>query len=347
MTIGIFLSEATPKTMTVILSEAKNPGGERVRRLPVMTWLALPASAATTLWIAGCRPDLPSNHKETLMYKPTAVWDAAHTGTELDKILGIGLDNQGRVYATAGKGDKGVLVFDGAGRVVDAWGEGFADKHGLRIFGDRVWVTDRQRHIVMEFTLDGRLLRTLGTDGHSGPADNQFDKPADVAVAPNGDIYIADGYGNSRVMRFAADGRLKQSWGTKGAAPGQFDVVHNIVIDRTGRVLVADRENRRIQLFDLDGRYIEQWTHVGKPFGLALDDQNRIYTTDGQSNCVYVLDRDGGVLAQFGRTGTGPGEFQVAHSIAVDKQGNIYVAEGDGMRIQLFTLQNSADKPNM
>jgi len=270
------------------------------------------------------------------MYEPVATWDTASVGVELDKILGIGIDSKGRVYATAGKGEKGVLVFDADGNVVDSWGKGFVDKHGLRVIDDKVWVTDRERHIVMQFTLDGKPLRTLGTDGRSGLGENEFNKPSDVAIAPNGDIYVSDGYGNSRVMRFGADGKFKQSWGKKGNGPGEFDLVHNIVIDKKGRVYIADRENERVQIFDADGRFLEQWKHIGKPFGLYIDDKMNVYITDGESNSIYVVSERGRVLSKFGKTGGGPAEFKMAHSITVDKKGNIYVAEGDGQRIQVF-----------
>ncbi len=270
------------------------------------------------------------------MYEHVATWDAASAGTELDKILGIGIDSKGRVYATAGAADKAVLVFDSAGKIIDSWGQGFVDKHGLRVIDDKVWVTDRARHVVMQFALDGKLLRTLGTEGKSGLGVNEFNKPSDVAIGPNGDIYVSDGYGNSRVMRFDADGKFKQSWGGKGAEPGQFNLVHNIAIDKNGRVYIADRENSRVQIFDADGKFLNQWRHLGKVFGLYIDGKTRVYTTDGESNNVYVVDERGRVLSKFGRTGDGPGEFRMAHSIATDKKGNIYVAEGDGRRIQVF-----------
>lgn len=270
------------------------------------------------------------------MYKHVATWDAASAGVELDKILGIGIDSKGNIYATAGVGDKAVLVFNSTGKIVDSWGRGFVDKHGLRVINDKVWVTDRERHVVTQFTLDGKLLRTLGTEGKSGLGENEFNKPSDVAIGPGGDIYVSDGYGNSRVMRFDADGKFKQSWGGKGAGPGQFNLVHNIAIDRIGRVYIADRENSRVQIFDTDGKFLNQWTHLGKVFGLYVDEKMRVYTTDGESNNVYVVDARGRVLSKFGRTGDGPGEFRIAHSITLDTKGNIYIAEGDGRRIQVF-----------
>jgi DNA-binding beta-propeller fold protein YncE len=299
-------------------------------------FILMVASVLAVVCLAGCESETAYKAKEAYMYKPVATWDAASTGIELDKILGIGIDSKGRVYATAGKGENGVLVFNADGKVVDSWGKGFVSKHGLRIIDDKVWVTDRERHIVMEFSLDGKLLRTLGTDGKSGLGKNEFNMPSDIAIEPNGDIYISDGYANSRVMRFSADGKFKQSWGTKGDGPGQFELVHNIAIDKKGRVYIADRENERIQIFDADGNFLDQWKHIGKPFGLYIDDETKVYITDGQSNKVYIVDEKGKVISTFGKTGEAFGEFKMAHSITLDKKGNLYVAEGDGMRIQVF-----------
>ena len=138
-------------------------------------------------------------------------------------------------------------------------------------------------------------------------------------------------------MRFGADGTFKQSWGSKGEGRGEFDLVHNIAIDKKGRVFIADRENERIQIFDADGGFLEEWTHVGKPYGLYIDDESRVYITDGVANRVYVTDEKGNVLSMFGKGGDGSGEFNMAHSITLDKKGNIYVTEGDGMRIQVFS----------
>jgi DNA-binding beta-propeller fold protein YncE len=292
---------------------------------------------AAVVYLPGCESETAYKAKEAYMYEPVAVWDAESTRTELDKILGIGIDSKGRVYATAGKGDKGVLVFDADGKVVDSWGQGFISKHGLRVIDDKVWVTDRERHIVMQFTLDGKLLMTLGTESMSGLGHNEFNMPSDIAIGPNDDIYVSDGYANSRVMRFSADGKFKHSWGTKGKGPGQFNLVHNIAIDKKGRVYIADRENERVQIFDADGNFLDQWKHIGKPFGLYVDDKTKVYITDGQSNKVYVLDEKGKVISTFSKTGEAPGEFQMAHSITLDSKGNIYVAEGDGMRIQIFS----------
>lgn len=284
----------------------------------------------------GSLSGMPNKADEKLEYSPAGVWDGSKDGIEFDKIRGIGIDSKGRVYATAGKGKKGVVVFSPDGKIIDTWGKGFKAKHGLRVFDDKVWVTDTKKHVVHQYTLDGKLLMTLGTENKSGTGNNEFNRPSDIAIGPNGDIYISDGYVNTRVMRFSADGKFKQSWGTKGKGPGQFDLVHNIAIDKKGLVYVADRSNNRVQIFDADGKFLQEWTHLGKPYGLYVDDKTLVYVVDGVSNNVYVVNNKGKVLAKFGKTGTGIGEFKMSHSVTVDKQGNIYIAEGDGKRIQKF-----------
>jgi DNA-binding beta-propeller fold protein YncE len=298
--------------------------------------LVLVTFALSVVFLSGCQSKNACSVTDELEYKHIATWDAKSAGMEFSKILGIGIDSKGKVYATAGAGDEGVVVFNKNGKIVDTWGKGFKSKHGLRVFDDKVWVTDRERQVVMEFTLDGKLLRTLGTEGKSGLGRNEFNKPSDMAIGPNGDIYVSDGYANSRVMRFNSRGKYKQDWGTSGDGPGQFKLVHNIAINKDGKVYVADRTNERLQIFDADGKFLDEWKHVGKVYGLYIDCQSRVYITDGASNNVYVTDEHGKILTMFGKIGDGAGEFKMCHSITVDEDGKIYVTEGDGMRIQVF-----------
>ena len=269
-------------------------------------------------------------------YEPVANWPQLPKGFVFDNVTGIHTDAVGKVYAAASK-ENGIVVFDANGKYLTAWGKGIIkNKHGIRIYGDSAWVTDLDNHQVHEFTLDGKLIRSFGTKGEYGTDETHFKRPSDIAIAPNGDIYISDGYGNSRVVCFAPDGTFKKTWGTKGSRPGQFDKPHNIVIDAKGLIYVADRSNYRIQIFAPDGKFLNQWKNVGKPFGLYISPDQKMYVADGEGNRILIMNLKGEILAQFGQSGDGPGQFDVVHSIYVDEKGNIYTAEAGGKRIQKF-----------
>jgi DNA-binding beta-propeller fold protein YncE len=218
------------------------------------------------------------------------------------------------------------VVLTPAGDVVRTWGENlFKVAHGLRI--DRqgfLWVTDNADNFVQKYSPDGTLLLTLGQRGIAGGNDskNNFDGPADVFVMPDGDILVADGYRNSRVVRFAGDGTFKSIiGGTKGAAPGQFNVPHAVVADSRGRILVADAENSRIQVFDPSGTYVEQWTGFSaKPRGsMFITADDTLYVSHVDSESITIM-KNGKVLERVTGVGGRP------HGVTLDRQGNLYVA---------------------
>jgi DNA-binding beta-propeller fold protein YncE len=187
----------------------------------------------------------------------------------------------------------------------------------------------------MKFDPEGKLLLSLGKKGEAGNGPDQFDRPTDVAVAPSGEFYVSDGYGNSRVLKFSKDGKLLKQWGKKGRGEGEFNLPHAICLDAKGRVLVGDRENNRIQVFDADGKFLAQWKEGGAPFGLALAG-NRLFVADGRSHWIKVLDLDGKPLGRWGEKGSGPGQLNLPHMLTVDSRGAVYVAEVTGQRIQKF-----------
>jgi sugar lactone lactonase YvrE len=172
-----------------------------------------------------------------------------------------------------------------------------------------------------------------------------FNRPTDVAIAPNGELYVSDGYGNARVHRFTADGKLIQSWGEPGSGPGQFMLPHGIWVAADGRVFVADRENDRIQIFSPSGEFLAQWTHVQRPTDICIGRDRLVYVSEltwlpGQRSYtkgvydkkmpgrVSVLDLQGNVLARWGgEDGAAPGNFWAPHTICVDSRGDIYVGE--------------------
>ena len=168
-----------------------------------------------------------------------------------------------------------IAVFDGAsGRLLRQWGAGlFAMPHGLTIDGeDNVWVTDVALHQVFKFSPSGALLLTIGERAVPGNDETHFNRPTDVAVLPDGSFYVSDGYRNTRIVHFAADGRFLLQWGRPGSGPGEFNVPHAIKVDAQGNVYVADRQNDRIQVFTAGGRFIRQWQsqRMGRPYSLAL-----------------------------------------------------------------------------
>lgn len=211
------------------------------------------------------------------------------------------------------------------GKVIKSWGDNslYSVAHSIDFDKDgNVWTTDSADHLVYKFDSDGKLLLTLGkrkTPGNDTSTD-LFNRPSDVAFAPNGNVYVTDGYANSRIVVFDKTGKfLKIIGGTKGAGPGEFNLPHAIVFDSKGRMLIADRENERIVIMDQDGKFLGEWKGLSKPSGLAIAADDTLYVGDVDASSVTIA-RDGKVVEVvkgFGR----------AHNIAIDAAGNIYTAE--------------------
>jgi DNA-binding beta-propeller fold protein YncE len=181
------------------------------------------------------------------------------------------------------------------------------------------------------------VLRTLGTKNQAGEAPDRFNRRADVAVAPSGEIYVADGYGNSRVVKFDAGGKFVKAWGKRGKGEGEFHLPHAIFLNAArGRLYVGDRENNRVQVFDTEGKFLEQWQQTGSPYGLFLTARGQMLLADGRGSRVKLLDLMGKELAHWGDRGTGPGQFTLPHGICMDRQGAIYVTE---VNIQKFVAR--------
>ena len=225
------------------------------------------------------------------------------------------VDSDDRVYVLR-RADPPILVFDQEGSLVGSFGEGeVTEGHGMSItLDDEIWVTDKDGHTVTKFSTAGDVLLRLGrpdTPSLQAP----FAHPADVAVhRASGDVFVSDGYGNSRIHRFSADGELIGGWGEAGQDRGQFTVPHAIWIDRRDRVLVADRENLRIQVFTLDGELLEVWTDHYKPMDIYVDGSDRIYVTD-QVPRLTVMTLEGDIIARGLHRG---------HGIWGDSAGNLY-----------------------
>ena len=257
-------------------------------------------------------------------------------GFGLAACSAVAVNKKGELYLFH-RGPRPILCFDSDGKFLRAWGdELIKTAHGLRVDrDDNVWVTDVGSSRVYKFDSNGKPLLSLGT-GAAGTGNDQFDEPTDIAFGPKDEVYISDGYGNSRVMKFNQEGTYISSWGTPGVEKGQFHLPHSIIVDGEGRVLVGDRENNRIQVFDGDGKWQATWKGFA-PYGMAIDADGRLFVADGRAGQVLLLDESGKVKKRWGRQGEGVGQFQSPHMLAFDADGNLFVAEVDGKRLQKFT----------
>ena len=264
-------------------------------------------------------------------------------GEPFGLISRVAMDDEDRIYVFQRR-DPPVVVFDRNGKHLASWGTGdVADPHGLKIIGDTVYTTDRSDSVAKSFTLDGKVKLALGTPGrHSdtGKVENwlveraagPFNHPTEMIRHPNGDIYITDGYRNARVHRFSADGKFKTSWGEPGKGPGQFHLPHSIAYDDDGNLMVADRSNKRIQIFTPEGKYLREWTGMGGPNDISRGKDGNWYIAEQEDsgNPAYCTVRDprGNVLAKL--------ESRHVHGIGVDSQGNIYAGLTQNRSVDKF-----------
>jgi NHL repeat len=253
-------------------------------------------------------------------------------GGRFGLVSRVAADAQDRIYVFQRR-DPPVVVFDRDGKYLGAWGSGeVTDPHGLKIVGNTVYTTDRSDSVAKSFTLDGKVLLTLGQRGvHSDTgctgapwlalrAAGPFNHPTEMLPHPNGDIYVTDGYRNARVHRFTSDGKLVTSWGEPGHDPGQFHLPHSIAIDDAGNLCVADRSNKRVQIFTPDGEFLGQWTGMGGPNDITRGTDGNFYLAEQEDGDrpAYICVRDprGAVLVRL--------ESRHVHGVGVDTRGDIY-----------------------
>lgn len=257
-----------------------------------------------------------------------------------------------------------ILKFDPSGKLVASFGAGmFISPHGIDVDHEgNVWVTDcactgqrrpadttaaqpapTKGHQVFKFSPDGKLLMTLGKPAGAREPD-YFWQPNDVLVAPNGDVFVAEGHSsaataNARILKFSKDGKFIKAFGKKGTGQGEMGQPHALAMDSKGRLFVGDRDNNRIQIFDQDGNYITEWTQFSRPSGIYIDQHDNIYVADSESGSVEKSRtdwkrgirigsaKDGSVIAFIPDPATNPPSTSAAEGVAVDAKGNIYGAE--------------------
>ena len=279
----------------------------------------------------------PSQPVSELAYRVVSDFFQLPTDVNFGEVSGVALNSQGHIFVFQRRQPM-LMEFDHDGKYLRQIGDGLFDHpHGLRIDAeDNIWTTDDHNHLVLKLDRDGHVLLILGRRGVAAEADWLFNEPTDVAFGKSGDIFVSDGYGNSRVMKFDRTGKFLKSWGSYGTKPGQFDLPHSIVIDQEGLVYVADRENQRIQIFDQEGKFLKQWTELGYPYGLFITPDQHLWMADGGYDRILELDRDGKILGALGEPGHAPGQFAWAHFLALDGEHRLFVADVLNWRAQVF-----------
>jgi hypothetical protein len=251
--------------------------------------------------LLGARNDLPNP------YRAGVSWGQLPQGRKWGSTASVTTAPDGTIWVADRCGNSGaggntcggasagvnpIFQFDTAGKLLKTFGAGlFVSPHKLAI--DRegyLWLADNGAHQVFKLSQDGKVLLALGKKGVAGAGLDEFDAPTDVAMAPNGDIFVGDGHsgggtgtGNARIVKFDKDGKFLTTWGRKGMGPGEFDVIHTLAFDSRGRLFVGDRQNNRIQIFDQSGKFIDQWFQFGRPSGLYIDRNDVIYVADSES----------------------------------------------------------------
>ena len=293
-------------------------------------------------------------------YRLIENWAHLPAGIEWGQVISVDPDRAGHMWVFH-RASPAILEFDKSGKLLKSFGENmFVQPHGMDIDREgNVWVTDAQGrggkgHQVFKFSPDGKILMTLGKAGVPGDGPDTFNQPSDVKIAPNGDIFVADGHGgnsNARIVKFSKDGRFIKTWGKKGSGPGEFNTPHTLAMDSRGRLFVGDRGNNRIQIFDQDGKFLDEWKQFSSPSGIFIDKNDVMYVADSDSNMsknpgwrrgirigsakdgkvtAFIPDTENNVDGEERwnyRGGPLKSVTSGPEGVAADAQGNVYAAE--------------------
>ena len=282
-------------------------------------------------------------------YELVQSWGTLPDGMTFGTVSSVASDSQNRVYVYQRK-DPPIVVLDSDGNYLNSWGiSAFNLPHGFCIVDDVIYLTDREDSVCLKYTLDGKPLMVLGDRGvHSDTgceepgelvprAAGPFNYPSEMYPSPSGDLYVSDGYRNSRVHRFSAEGRYITSWGTPGkGGPGEFHLPHSLLIDEEGLVYVCDRENNRIQVFTPEGEFITMWTDMTRPNDISQSEDGDFYiaesTFEGSTPRITVRDKEGDILSSW--------ESRQAHGLWVDIQDSVYLALPRAQSVDKYIRQN-------
>jgi sugar lactone lactonase YvrE len=322
--------------------------------------------------LLGARNDLPNP------YRPGASWGQLPEGRKWGSSASVTVAPDGTIWVVDRCGNSGaggatcggtsasvnpIFQFDTSGKMLKTFGAGmFVSPHKLSVDKDGyLWLADNGGNQVFKLSQDGKILLTLGKKGVAGTGQDEFDAPTDVAIAPNGDIFVGDGHsgggtatGNARIVKFDKSGKFIKAWGNKGMGPGEFDVIHTLAFDSRGRLFVGDRQNNRIQIFDQNGKFIAQWFQFGRPSGIYIDKNDVLYVADSESRdgrtntgqfalpqtgYAYNLGAERGIRIGSARDGSvksfipDPCPYpyaagsSMAEGVTADSEGNVYGAD--------------------
>ena len=303
-------------------------------------------------------------------YRRDAGWAQLPPGLKWGAVIGAEPGPDGSIFVVhrcfenscAGRPEPPILKFDPSGRLLNSWGAGaYIFPHGLHVDTQgNVWVTDAQGkdgrgHQVFKYDANGTLLMTIGTAGvpGTGGSDGTLFQPTDVIAASNGDIFVSEGHviGGpiNRVSKWTKDGRFVKAWGRSGSGPGEFDVPHALAFDSRGRLFVADRNNNRIQIFDQNGVFLDEWAQFGRPSGIAITGDDTIYVADSESwgpdepgwkKCIRVGSaKDGSVTYFIEDIESTTEDHSGAEGVGVDRDGNVYGSVGRRMMLEKHVLK--------
>jgi len=302
-------------------------------------------------------PSEPTNSQPN-PYKTVKGWYQLPAGRTMGSSSAVDVDSKGHIWiadrceknSCDGSNLDPIFEFDASGKLLKSFGGGmFIFPHGICIDkDDNIWITDGQGkagigHQAIKFSPDGKVLMRLGKAGVAGSGEGEFIAPNDVAIAPNGDIFVSEGHGgkqtNNRIQKFDKNGKFLMMWGKSGTGPGEFDQPHSLFFDAQGRLLVADRNNNRVQFFDQKGKFIQEWAQFSRPSGLFIDKHQMLYVADSESESVSKNHdgwkrgirigslKDGVVTALIPDPDEHAKGTSAAEGVAVDAQGNVYGAE--------------------
>jgi hypothetical protein len=251
-----------------------------------------------------------------------------------------------------------LIVVDRSGTMIEAWTqwdklfEGGGGPHKIRISPydpqKHVWVVNDGKHVIHKFTNDGKqLVMTIGEAGVPGDDATHFGSPQDLGFLPDGSILVADGLRNARIAKFDKDGKFVSSFGTRGSAPGQLSGVHGIAVAKDGRIFVADRTNRRVQIFDQSGKSLDIWPNLRQVNDIVLADDGTVWVVDGTNARLLQFDMNGKRLYFWGTWGMQPGQFWEPHQISIDSEGSLYIADSFGGRTAKYVPSKTGDRTKL